>query len=248
MPKKKRRKRRAPQQTSRPVPQRSAAGRRAVVTAYERWRSSTVTEAESAAGKDPAAEAELIAILLELKAEELHSPDPGMWSSHTTLQLFLDHLSGKPVLTMRQAGLLQGTVLSYFDVLHQTRRGHSCAASPELASLLVASFTISAQSIEVDVRNLDPGPELPGEVIDPGRLDPVAARDLLEQSADDIDDLHEDVDRLSSAGSDAEYRDVGEEEGWSSWGTVLTVLDRLDRLREALDRLESDVYVVATPR
>lgn len=249
MPKKKRRRRRAPQRAPRPVPEQSTAERRDVVAAFERWRSSTMTEAQIAAGADSAAEAELIAILLELKAEELHSPDPGMWSSQIILQLFLEHLSARPVLTIRQAGLLQATVLSYFDFLHETKRWHSCAAPIELASLLVAGFTISAQRTEAAVSDLEPGIGLVGEDIAPGHLDAAAARDLLEQIADDVDDLHEEMDRLSAAGSDTEDRDEGEDEGgWSSWGTALVVLDRLDRLREALDRLESDVYVLAAPR
>src|SRR5690625_6405480 len=52
MPKKKRRRRRSPQRAPRPVPEQSTAERRDVVAAFERWRSSTMTEAQIAAGAD----------------------------------------------------------------------------------------------------------------------------------------------------------------------------------------------------
>lgn len=251
MSKKKRRRSRTPQRATRAAAEQSRTELRAVVADYRRWRS-------SAADADAAGEADLIRILLELKAEELHCPDPGMWSSQIIAQLFLDLLGRRPLLTTYQAALLQGAVLSYFAFLHETNRWHTCAASIEVACWLVGSFTISTSAPHHGDRGLPaPVPELiggdvgegVGEDLASGLLDAGAIREVFEQIAYEIDHLHEDVARLSSAGGELDsWDDADAKDNWPLVDNALSVLERLDGLRAVLDRLETDLWMGASLR
>lgn len=250
MPKKKRRRGRPPQRIPRSATERSEKERRAVVADYERWRRSV------AADVDAAGAAELIGVLLDLKAEELGCVDPGMWSPQTIMELFVGLLGEQSLLTRAQVGLLQETVQSYFAFLHETNRWHSCAGSVEVASLLVGSFTISVREPHLVDRGR-PGHGLVGddvgEGLDAGLLEPAMIRSALEQIADELEELKEDLDEhdehmdrfwsLEPGATDSEGD--GDDGDRASVRLAVSVLERLDHLRAMLDRMESDLHVLA---
>lgn len=277
MPKKRRRRNRTPQQGSPPAAQQARAQRRAVLADYQRWRTgiatygtagaaATGTATAGEAGSDPipdsagsgviedvGAEAELLEILLELKAEELHSPDPGMWSSQLITQLFLDILARRPLLTRPQIVMLKGTVLCYFDFVHETSRWHTCAGSIEVARWLVGSFIISLPELHDGERSLPaPAPELNGgdvgDGVAAGLLDPAAIHAVSEQLTENMGDLFEDVDWLSFAGRVPDARDDDAEDPGSVMAIALGALEQLEQLRTVLDRLETHLYLATAVR
>lgn len=250
MPKKKRHRRTA-QQAPRSARERSRTERREAVVAYQQWRSSAAPEA------DAAGETEVLEILLEFTAEELDSPDPGLWPPQTILRLFHELLHHRSLVTQGHIAFIQEAVLAYFAFLGETKRWHTCAGSIDAAALLVGSFSVPAAEADRADRGLpapgaasgggEHGGGRGGEDFADGLLDPAMACELLERVAEEIADLHLDLDGLSFGGSD-DWRESAGEGGGASLDIVLATLDRLDGVREVLDQLASDVYLTAALR
>lgn len=133
MPKKKRRKNTpGPADPGGSGSQRKAErDRRAALAQYATWRSFQDPEA------DAEAESQLIETLLVLKADQLDSPLPGLWTESVTTTLLTEVVPRKIIQTREDSMALVPALSAFFTYLQRTGQWHADSMSGEAIEVLL---------------------------------------------------------------------------------------------------------------